>query len=198
MYVVGCDSSPDNEQWRIEKRSLADGSLVPGFGTGGVVTSDPSMGSEAHAIAIDFNAMYVVGWDGSPEEWEDCQWRIEKRSLADGSLVTGFGTGGVVTGNPGAVRDAAQDIAIDSTAMYVVGYDNSPIYSRWRIEKRSLTDGSLVTAFGTGGVATSSPGWGHDTPYGIAIDSTAMYVAGFDGSPGELEDWQWRIEKRVK
>jgi hypothetical protein len=82
--------------------------------------------------------------------------------------------------------------------MYVVGYDYSPKYCRWRIEKRSLTDGSLVSAFGTGGVVTSKPSVGWDRAYSIAIDSAAMYVAGRDRSPGELEDWQWRIEKRVK
>jgi predicted esterase YcpF (UPF0227 family) len=199
MYVVGYDSSPDNEQWRIEKRSLADGSLVPGFGTGGVVTSNPSTGAdEAYDIVIDSTAMYVIGYDSSPAAELDHQWRIEKRSLADGSLVTAFGTGGVVTSKPSVLDDRALGIAIDSTAMYVVGYDYSPKYCRWRIEKRSLTDGSLVSAFGTGGVVTSNPSAGYDVANSIAIDSAAMYVAGRDSSPGELEYWQWRIEKRVK
>ena len=44
---TGYDESPGagNEQWRIEKRNLSDGALVVGFGTGGVVTNDPSTGS---------------------------------------------------------------------------------------------------------------------------------------------------------
>jgi hypothetical protein len=191
MYVVGYDSSPGNTQWRIEKRSLTDGSLVSGFGTGGVVANNPSTGSDyANAIAIDSTAMYVVGRDESPG---NAQWRIEKRSLADGSLVSGFGTGGVVTGNPSTGSDQAYDIAIDSTAMYVVGFDYSPGNGQWRIEKRSLADGSLVSGFGTGGVATNNPSTGSDQAYDIAIDSIAMYVVGFDYSPG---NGQWRIEKR--
>ncbi len=193
MYVVGYDYSPGNDQWRIEKRSLTDGSLVTGFGTGGVVTGDPSIGSDqAWGIAIDSTAMYVVGCDDSPGNW---QWRIEKRSLTDGSLVPGFGTGGVVTSDPSTEYDVARSIAIDSTAMYVVGYDYSPGNDQWRIEKRSLTDGSLVTGFETGGVVTSDPSTSSDAAWGIAIDSTAMYVVGYDLSPGSL---QWRIEKRVK
>jgi hypothetical protein len=197
MYVIGYDFSPGNEQWRIEKRSLTDGSLISAFGTGGVVTSDPSTGSDlAFGIAIDSTAMYVVGYDSSPEEWDDYQWRIEKRSLADGSLVSGFGAGGVVTGNHRAGDDQASSIAIDSTAMYVIGCDCSPGGDcQWRIEKRSLTDGSLISAFGTGGVVTSDPSTGSNLARGIAIDSTAMYVVGRDNSPG---DEQWRIEKRVK
>ena len=118
----------------IEKRSLTDGGLVSGFGTGGVVTSNPSTGSDvAYAIAIDTSAMYVVGYDYSPGNY---QWRIEKRSLTDGGLVSGFGTGGAVTSNPSAGEDWALYIAIDATAMYVVGYDYSPGNYQWRIEKR--------------------------------------------------------------
>jgi len=193
MYVVGYDYSPGNDQWRIEKRSLADGGLVTGFGTGGVITSDPSTGTDvAVSIAIDSTAMYVVGYDYSPG---NDQWRIEKRSLADGGLVTGFGTGGVVNSDPSTDYDMARGIAIDSTAMYVVGYDYSPENDQWRIEKRSLMDGGLVTGFETGGVVTSNPSTGSDAAWGIAIDSTAMYVVGYDWSP---YNGQWRIEKRVK
>ena len=192
MYVVGYDSSPGNNQWRIEKRSLTDGSLVSGFGTGGVATSNPSTGSDvAYDIAIDTTAIYVVGCDYGPG---NNQWRIEKRSLTDGSLVSGFGTGGVITGNNSTGSDYANAIAIDSTAMYVVGYDSSPGNEQWRIEKRSLTNGNLVPAFGTGGVVTNNPSVAHEQACGIAIDSTAMYVVGHDSSPGD--NHQWRIEKR--
>jgi len=115
----------------------------------------------------------------------------------DGSLVPGFGAGGVVTGNPDRSPDEAHDIAIDSTAMYVVGYHwtTGSSSDQWRIEKRSLADGSLVPGFGAGGVVTSDPSWDDDIAYGIAIDSTAIYVVGSDQSPG---DTQWRIEKRFK
>ena len=176
---------------------ITSGALVSAFGPGGVATSNPSTGGNwAGDIAIDSTAMYMVGGDYSPG---NLQWRIEKRSLTDGSLVSGFGTGGVVTVNPSTGSDAAQGIAIDSTAMYVVGYDSSPGNDQWRIEKRSLTDGSLVSGFGTGGVVTNNPSTGSeaasDQAHGIAIDSTAMYVVGWDESPGNS---QWRIEKRAK
>jgi hypothetical protein len=194
MYVVGYDRSPGNPQWRIEKRSLTDGSLVPGFGAAGVITSNPSAGSDvARGIAIDSTAMYVVGSDGSPGEW-DLQWRVEKRSLTDGSLVSEFGTGGVVTSNNSTGHHPPQDIAIDSTAMYVVGSDNS---LWWRIEKRSLTDGSLIPGFGTGGVVISNPSDLYDEAYDIAIDSAAMYVVGIYSTMGYYSYHnEWRVEKR--
>ena len=98
-------------------------------------------------------------------------------------------------------HDQAYGIAMDSTAMYVVGFDASPAGDwRWRIEKRSLADGSLVPAFGTGGVVTSNPGTNYnewDEAHSIAVDSTAMYVIGTDHSFGIFNE-QWRIEKRLK
>ena len=191
MYVVGYDSSPGNYQWRIEKRSLSDGALAAGFGAGGVVTIDPSLGVDiAYAIAIDSTYMYVVGYDSSPG---NAQWRIEKRNLASGALVAGFGAGGVVTSNPSVGDDYAFGIAIDSTYKYVVGHDSSPGNAQWRIEKRNLSDGALAAGFGIGGAVTSNPSTGDDTTLGIAIDSTYMYVVGYDSSPG---NYQWRIEKR--
>ena len=195
MYVAGWDNSPAiGKQWRIEKRNLSDGQLVSGFGTGGVVTSNPGTGvdDEAYGIAIDSTYMYVVGYDNASI---DQQRRIEKRNLSNGALVTSFGTGGVVTTNSSTGSDGAFSIAIDSTYMYVAGYDNSPGNAQWRIEKRNLSDGQLAASFGTGGVVTTNPSGGSAVATGIAVDSTYMYVVGFDNSPGNGE---WRIEKRTK
>ena len=91
--------------------------------------------------------------------------------------------------------DIAGFIAIDSTYMYVTGYDESLGNAQWRIEKRNLSDGALAAGFGTGGVVTNNPSAGDDRVYGIAIDSTSMYVVGYDSSPGNE---QWRIEKMIK
>ena len=199
MYVVGVDSSPGNYQGRIEKRNLSDGALSAAFGTSGVVTSNPSTGTDyTTGIAIDSTYMYVVGWDSSPGN--NSQWRIEKRNLSDGALVTAFGTGGVVVSNPSASIDAALGIAVDSTYMYVVGWDSSPGTGQWRVEKRNLSDGALAAAFGTGGAVVSNPSASDDYAYSIAIDSTYMYVVGYDSSPGngqgrigEAESVRWGI-----
>jgi hypothetical protein len=99
-----------------------------------MVTSNPSTSTDyAFAITIDSTYMYVVGYDSLSG---NVQWRVEKRNLSDGALVSGFGTGGVVTSNPSTSMDSASAIAIDSTYMYVVGFDESAGNRRWRIEKR--------------------------------------------------------------
>ncbi len=190
LYVAGTDWSPGNNQWRIEKRLLSNGSLDPGFGSGGSVTSNPSGGDDAPmAIAVDSEFMYVAGRDLQPVNH---RFRIEKRRLSDGSLVSGFGSGGVVTSNPTVNNDYANAISIDSEFMYVLGRDVTGTNWQWRYEKRMLSDGSLAAGFGTGGVVSTS-GATDDRPYAMAIDSVFLYAAGCDSGPG---DYRWRIEKR--
>ena len=191
MYVVGWASRDLQPLWRIEKRGLMDGILVTEFGTSGIVSSD-IRGATPFAIALDSTAMYVVGFDNlSPNR----QWIIEKRNLPDGSLVAGFGMSGVVTSNSSEGTDIAYAIAIDSEAIYVAGSDETPGNPQWRIEKRNLTDGSLVKGFGRGGVVTSNPSGNRDGVMAITLDSTALYIAGYDESSFDIK---WRIEKRIK
>jgi hypothetical protein len=50
-------------------------------------------------------------------------------------------------------------MAIDATYIYVAGYDStvSAADSQWRIEKRDITTGALVTAFDTDGIVQVNP-----------------------------------------
>src|SRR3989338_3264183 len=204
MYVAGDERRTVTDyNWRIEKRNLGDGSLVSGFGVSGVATSTgPSAFADvANSISIDASAgyMYVAGYEG--QSGSDYNWRIEKRNLGDGSLVSAFGVSGVATSTgPGERNDQANSISIDASAgfMYVAGYEtDSAGGTNWRIEKRNLGDGSLVSGFGVSGVATSSsPGTDDDQANSIAIDASAgfMYVAGYEVQSGS--DYNWRVEKR--
>jgi hypothetical protein len=174
MYVVGYHDA--SSEWRIEKRRLDTGALDTGFGVMGIVTQ--TAGDASEGIAIDGTYMYVVGSDPSG-------FRIEKRRLDTGALVTAFDTDGIITGQGGFI---AREIAIDSSYMYLVGYEAAPT---WRIEKRRLDTGALVTAFdGDGIISAGTTG----RAYGIAIDSTYLYVGGEQGSAPNRD---WRIEKRL-
>jgi len=243
IYVVGWDESPGNKEWRIEKRSLTTGALITSFGTGGVMTSNPSNGPDfARDVAVDGSGVYIVGYDMSPGNYEwriekrslttgallwqktsnpsgggdyadgvavdssgvyivgcdsspgnNCEWRIEKRSLTTGALITSFGTGGVITNNPSNGEDGAFDVAVDGLGLYIFGEDMSPGNLEWRIEKRSLTTGALISSFGTGGVVKVNPSTGEDLAFGVAVDASGVYIVGYDMSPGNEE---LRIEKR--
>ncbi len=177
VYVVGFDNSPGNDQWRIEKRNLTDGTLL------WTQTSNPSNGDNlAFGIAVDSSGVYVVGFDNSPG---NDQWRIEKRNLTDGTLLW------TQTENPSTTGDEAIGVTVDSSGMYVGGYDTSQGPEQWRIEKRNLTDGTLLWT------QTENPSTGVDEVWGVAVDSSGLYGVGSDNSPNPgSDDFEWRIEKR--
>ena len=65
----------------------------------------------------------------------------------------------------------------------------------WRIEKRQLSDGSLVAGFGSSGVVQENPKiGGDDEPFSVAIDGTGIYLAGYDAIPSSGDEG--RVEKR--
>ena len=203
LYIIGDDDFGGNYRWRIEKRFLAD--LAPdegdeGFGANGVITSDPSRENEsAYGIVIQSDSMYVIGSDRANGA-NDAQWRIEKRSLEDGSLKD------FITHNPSADDDIPMGIAADSEYLYIVGYDRIPgsgkkrgkgkgeSNAEWRIEKRRLSDLLLVAE-----VTNDNPTDNFDAARAIAIDEDSIYVIGCQEIQElGLFDMAWRIEKRWK
>ena len=143
------------------------------------VTHNPS-GSDEHATAIcaDGTYIYIAGYDWSPGH---LQWRIQKRNKSDGSVVW------TVTENPSTSNDNLLSITCDDSYIYLGGYDSSPGYEQWRIQKRNKSDGSIVWT------KTDIPVV--SIVYAITCDDTYIYAVGLDRSPG---DGQWRIEKRYK
>jgi hypothetical protein len=203
LYIAGYDSNPASfdDQWRIEKRSLSDGSLVPSFGLQGVVASNPTSSyllafDDATAIALDSNFMYVVGYDGTPNAdtdiYSDNQWRIEKRRLADGSLVW------TKTLDPSTGKDQPNAVAVDSVYMYVVGFNTvaGSADKEWRIEKRRLDTGDLDLGFDGDGIIQLNPSGSDEEAFAIAIDTTHMYVAGYEFNLVS-QSFGWRVEKRL-
>ncbi len=196
LYVVGSENVQGGP-WRIEKISLGTGALVSGFGTGGIVTTSGSSGSDEAALAVpDGGYLFVAGYD----EFQgagDAQWRIEKMSLATGASDTGFG-GGSIGSNPSSGPDWATGLVTDGLNYYLAGSDMTPGAgnSQWRIEKRALGNGSLAGTFGSGGVLAWNPSSRMDVPTALARDANNLYVAGFDEGPG-VANMQWRIEKRT-
>jgi hypothetical protein len=200
LFVVGEDRtvSTTDAQWRIEKRSTVDGSLVTTFGTSGVVLSNPSGTADVpNTVALDTSRgyMFVGGYDNTPGNNE---WRIEKRDLTTGTVDSGFGTAGVVTENTSTGADFVKQIVTDPTGgyIYLIGDDNTPGNLQWRIEKRLMSTGALVTTFGTGGIVTSNPSANSDEPQDITFDSASgyLYVAGYDAVTSAANT-KWRIEK---
>ena len=175
---IGTNPSLEQSAYRFFEVSNSNGIYEKGSNIPGT--------DVAKAMSIDSSFMYVVGFELG-------EWRIEKRSLVDGTLdyqIISEDSWGEAT-----------SIAIDDDYMYVAGDDYTGDDYRWRIEKRLLSNGSLVADgslpenFGSGGVVISDPSGNNDSAYGIAIHDGFIYVVGSDRSPG-ASDAQWRIEKR--
>jgi hypothetical protein len=198
LYVIGSVTTSPGYQWHVEKRNLNTGALVTDFGTNGIVESVSFYG-EPYAAVNDGTDLYVVGYGGEGGGSPNQQWVIEKRNLSTGALAPAFGTGGVVWSDPSTGEDQAHSLALDNGSLYIIGYDQSmgAGNSQWRIEKRSMSTGSLVGEFGTEGVVTSNPSPRNDMAYGLVLDSTSLYVFGDDRGLGDNNS-EWRIEKRVK
>lgn len=207
LYIAGYDSTGSN-QWRIEKRNIQTGNLCTAaecgtlFGTAGVITNDPNVlgDDKIHNMVLDVGGgfLYAVGFDSAGGN----QWRIEKRLLSTGALVSGFGSGGVITNNPTAGNDKSKAVAVDLAGgyMYAGGFESTNGI-QWRLEKRNLSDGALVSAFGGSGCATNVAGVlcyngsaGIDELLTVKVDSTGafLFVSGYDGTSNN----QWNLQKR--
>ncbi|MBU1084668.1 MAG: hypothetical protein KKG84_06200, partial [Candidatus Omnitrophica bacterium] len=188
MYLTGTDRtfSATNARWRVDKRSLTDGSMVTAFSTDGIVTSNPTaFDDEPRAIAVDGSYLYIAGYKDSTGKIAS----VEKINKTDGSYDTGFGTTGKLTGTSGF---DIKVIATDGVYMYLAGSDANGL----SIEKRELSDGTLEALFdGDTGASSTCTGngvindlddsgteTGGVTANAIAIDGTYMYVAGDNGT----------------
>jgi len=86
IYAAGYDVSlgSSNAQWRIEKRDKTNGILDSGFGTNGVVLSNPG-NAISTSIAIDGTYMYVAGSDAS---LGNGQWRFSIRHCGSKEVLS--------------------------------------------------------------------------------------------------------------
>jgi hypothetical protein len=175
VYIIGYDSKKGNYRWRMEKRSLSDGSLI------WLKTCNPSSSLDwATGVAVDRSGVYIVGSDSKKG---NMRWRMEKRSLSDGSLMW------LKTSNPSSDSDDSRGVSVDGAGLYVVGSDNKKGNERWRMEKHSLGDGSLIW------LKTVNPTINYDSIVDVASYDEHIYVFGrYSIETGE--NIGWRIEKR--
>lgn len=184
IYIAGySNDESDNQAWRIEKRDIISGATVTFFDGDGILTSATGTSSVAMAIAVDpvNEELFIAGYD-------DLGWRIEKRSTNTGQLMPGFideeNEGGVVH----SVAGSANAIAIGGGYLYIAGHHDKDVFNAsLRIEKRSLSDGSLA---GYAEVTNS----GDNSLTAIVLDSSCFYVAGY--SMITSGNYEWHIEKR--
>ena len=160
-----------------------DGSLDTGFDSDGRVTTAIGSGAdEAEAVAVQPDGKIVAAGYRAASGNDDF---AVVRYNADGSLDTGFGTGGKVTTAVGSGASRAQAIAVQSDGKIVAaGYGNDDF-----AVVRYNADGTLDTGFGTSGVVTTAIGSGADRAHAMAVQSDGKIVLAGYSHNGSDEDF---------
>jgi hypothetical protein len=152
--------------WRVEKRALADGSILWEH----VVEPGTYWGARALALDAEGDALFVAGDS-----------RCEKRRRSDGALIATFAGGGTLS-----VTGRIHDVVVAGPALYLVGETDGGFW----IEARTSIDGALLTGFGTQGVVTLRPGSSSNFLLAGAMGDAGLFVAGFQSvgqAPGRVD-----------
>jgi uncharacterized delta-60 repeat protein len=164
------------------------GHLDPSFGAGGLVTTAiGSTDDEVAGVAVQSDGKIVAaGYSNQGATGYDI---ALVRYRPDGSLDTGFGTGGKVTTDLGSADDEATGVVIQPDGRIVAAGFSSPGGNPHDIALACYNpDGSLDRSFGSGGVVTSALGPSVDVfANGVALQPDGkIVVAGTEvlGSTG--------------
>jgi uncharacterized delta-60 repeat protein len=157
-------------------RYLSDGSLDPGFGTGGKALADLSARDAAYAGALRADGSIVIaGGFGVPSTSALHADSVLMQLRADGSVDTSFGVNGIRAVDLAAgAPDWLEAVAIDADGR-VVGALGSGFGAA-----RFSADGALDATFGTDGVALVDFGGQDAFVRGIALqDGGEVLLAGW-------------------
>ena len=162
-------------------RFNGDGSLDQAFGSNGSVeTTFGDQSAEARAVVLQADGkIVVVGVDGAGS-YSELNDFVLARYNSDGSLDQSFGSGGKVkTHFPGVFNtgSSATSVVLQSDGKVVVaGYHKNEREPHQFALARYNANGTLDSAFGQSGKATTRFGLGDAYSFGIAIQSTGRIV----------------------
>lgn len=174
FYIAGLDYTAGTGSWRVEKRRLDDGELVPSFGDGGVLAVDPTMGWDGiQNILVEGESLFLVGS-------ADTGLRIEKRSARSGRLKTLFGAAGAVSApaeqplflssNYAALARGNLYVATDSGRILRIRADTGELVGALRTASPSAPE--YVAALAAGPAALFV---GMATPQGFRLEKLGLH-----------------------
>lgn len=181
IVVAGYFSNGGNEDFAVV-RYTASGGLDGGFGTGGKVTTPIGGDDTGHSVVVQSDGKIVVA--GTSHSGSNRDFAVVRYN-EDGTLDSGFGTGGKVTTPIGSGDDGARSMVVLSDGRIVVaGASNNGSNDDFAVV-RYTASGLPDPSFGTGGMVTTPIGSGDDRSASVAVQSDGkIVVAG--GSSGDF------------
>jgi len=161
-------------------RYLPNGSLDPSFGSGGKLTTEfPGGESRPTALVLQPDGKLVAG--GAAPTSTDHDFALVRYN-PDGSLDTSFGNGGKLTTDFAGSTDELTALVLQPDGKLVAaGFAFTG--NGWDFAlARYDSNGSLDTAFGTGGTLTTDFAGGHDFLMALVLQPDGKLVAGGNAS----------------
>ncbi len=166
-------------------RYNTDGSVDASFGSSGVVITpfNPS-GAQISDLALQSNGKIVACGFTSAFSNDSFDFAVARYN-GDGSLDSGFGSGGKVITDFFGNSDLCRSVALQSDGKIVVSGFATSVTGRDFALIRYNSDGSLDSAFGSGGKITTDFIGQEDDAGAVAVQSDGKIVAaGFASSGG--------------
>jgi uncharacterized delta-60 repeat protein len=174
-------------------RYNSNGTLDTDFGIGGKVTTPVGSGHDvAYALGIQSSdGKIVVAGTSNNGKNNDF---VLVRYNPNGTVDTGFGTGGKVITDFGSATDDDYDdfayaLGIQSDGKIVVAGTSNASGNNDFALVRYNSGGSLDTTFGTDGKVTTAVGSGLDTARALVIQSDGQIVAAGTSNNGSKNDF---------
>ena len=179
IVVAGFATSSSSGRDFALARYNTDGSIDTTFGGDGKVTTKVSPGTDsdqAFAVAIQSDGKIIAaGFANSSGTGNDF---ALVRYNSDGSLDSGFGTGGIVKTDFIRGTDQALAIALQSDGkILAAGSASNPTTGVDFAIARYSTDGVLDTSYGSGGKVTTDFALSADQVFAIAIQASGKLIA---------------------
>jgi uncharacterized delta-60 repeat protein len=173
-------------------RHNADGSLDTSFGSGGSVTTNLGGIDEGFDVALQPDGKIVmVGRSGGPTGFDFGVVRYD----TDGSLDTGFGTGGMVRTDFAGGADYAHGVVIQADGKIVaagharLGTDNDFALARYD------GNGRLDASFGSGGKVTTNVAGVTDLGNAVTLQADGKIVVVGAVDPGGTFDYHFGLAR---
>lgn len=180
--IVAVGSSDNTLDFALARYN-ADGTLDLTFGTGGKVMTSIGMWDDAFSAVIQPDGKIIAVGSTSVDSFSYTDFALVRYNV-DGSLDSGFGSGGkVITAVAPDYHDFARCVALQSDGKILVA---GTAYTEFALARYNA-DGTLDTTFGGGDGKVITPvGSGNDVANSIIIQSDGKIVLAGNANDGSL------------